>query len=163
MQDLVVKTCFKCGVCQPLSEFYRHIAMADGHLNKCKACTKRDVLVHRRENSEKVRAYDRERSKDPLRVALNTAATAEYRARFPERYRANTAASNALRSGKVTKAPCWVCGGEDVEAHHADYSHPLDVVWLCPAHHREIHLSYPDDHYEDVHNPKPKPEWHRDA
>ena len=53
-----MKTCFKCGVCQPLSAFYRHSGMADGHLNKCIACTKRDSLVHRHSNVEAVRAYD---------------------------------------------------------------------------------------------------------
>lgn len=41
-----------------------------------------------------------------------------------------------LKRGKVTKKPCADCGSPDVEAHHADYSRPLDVTWLC----RECHL-----------------------
>jgi hypothetical protein len=43
------------------------------------------------------------------------------------------------RSGRVTAQPCEVCGATRVEAHHIDYSRPLDVSWLCRAHHLEHH------------------------
>lgn len=38
-----MKICFKCGAEKPLDQYYRHKGMFDGHLNKCKACTKKDV------------------------------------------------------------------------------------------------------------------------
>lgn len=45
-----MKKCFKCGKEKELSCFYKHRAMKDGHLNKCKDCTKGDV----KSNSKKV-------------------------------------------------------------------------------------------------------------
>lgn len=68
------KTCFKCNCVKPLTEFYKQARMADGHLNKCKECTKSDVLQHRAENIERIREYDRKRGMLPHRVA----ARAEY-------------------------------------------------------------------------------------
>ena len=55
------------------------------------------------------------------------------RALARERYR------YALRSGKIVRQPCEVCGCEEVEGHHEDYSKPLEVRWLCKAHHLEAH------------------------
>ena len=36
------KTCFKCERVLPISEFYAHPRMGDGHSGKCKECTRRD-------------------------------------------------------------------------------------------------------------------------
>lgn len=46
----------------------------------------------------------------------------------------------ALKMGRLKKQPCW-CGETKVEAHHEDYSKPLDVVWFCFKHHREYENS----------------------
>jgi hypothetical protein len=40
-----VKKCFKCLATKPIDDFYKHPAMSDGHLNKCKECAKTDAKV----------------------------------------------------------------------------------------------------------------------
>lgn len=45
----------------------------------------------------------------------------------------------AVSKGLLIKEPCEVCGSKHVHAHHEDYSKPLEVRWLCPLHHKEVH------------------------
>jgi len=40
------KKCFKCGEILSLDCFYKHLKMSDGHLNKCKSCTKNDSKLN---------------------------------------------------------------------------------------------------------------------
>lgn len=56
--------------------------------------------------------------------------------------RAHAAVAAAIRDGHLTPAPCELCGQEAV-AHHDDYSKPLEVRWLCRAHHSQWHREHP--------------------
>jgi len=58
--------------------------------------------------------------------------------RYPEKYKARYTLRNAVRLGKINKGCCEICGALDVEAHHDDYSKPLEVRWFCSLHHREL-------------------------
>ena len=140
-EQQVRKICFKCNQEKPLSEFYRHPRMADGHLNKCKDCTKHDVARHREDNIDAIREYDRQRGRTAERIALNTARTARYRKDHPDRYAAHRQAGRAAAIGRIAKATtCEVCGnGGRLEKHHPNYDEPLLVVFLCPACHRGVH------------------------
>lgn len=135
-----LKTCFKCGQLKPISEFYRHKAMSDGVLGKCKDCAKIDVRQHRIANPEKVREYDRKRARRPERFEARLERNAKYIAENPEKKAAHTAVSNAVRDGRIVKMPCAFCGCDtNLEAHHHDYDKPLDVTWLCRPCHRRFH------------------------
>jgi hypothetical protein len=59
--------------------------------------------------------------------------------RYPEKIKARVIAQRAIKSGKLIKKNCEVCGDTDTHMHHDDYNKPLDIHWLCRKHHREIH------------------------
>jgi hypothetical protein len=134
-----MKTCFKCGCQKLLTEFYRHSRMADGHLNKCKDCTKTDVAQHRHgKGRNRTLAYDRERAALPKRKEQQKQIVWRWRMQFPERKQAQSKLRYAVLTGEIKPQLCFVCG-KIAEAHHPDYSRPLDVVWLCSAHHKQAH------------------------
>lgn len=54
-------------------------------------------------------------------------------------HKARRLVRSAIKSGRLVKMPCEVCGEKRVHAHHDDYDKPLDVRWLCPKHHYEHH------------------------
>lgn len=138
------KRCFKCSTLKPLEDFYAHPAMKDGTLGKCKECTKADRARNYRERIEKYRDYERRRARTKHRRAWVAEQCKKSQQRNPEKWRARSMVNNALLKGKLEKEPCRECGtSERVEAHHADYSKPLDVVWLCFVCHRRLHGQEP--------------------
>jgi hypothetical protein len=56
-----------------------------------------------------------------------------------EKAKARKAAQRAVALGTLVREPCEVCSTEEVDAHHEDYSKPLEVRWLCRAHHHDVH------------------------
>ena len=133
------KACFKCGKTLPLTEFYKHSRMSDGHLGKCKECTKKDVAEHRLKNIDKIREYEKHRSKLPHRKSLAIQISKAWRREDTRRSKCHNALRRAVLNGTVTRMPCEVCGNEKSQAHHEDYDKPLDVMWLCDKHHKDRH------------------------
>lgn len=145
------KTCFKCGATKPITEFYVHPAMGDSRMNKCKGCTRADVQFNYRANIEHYKAYEKERAMLPHRIAMRAKyqktesgkqairrAQNKYAESNPVKRRAQVAVCNAVRDGRLVRQPCEICGST-AQAHHDDYSKPLDVRWLCSTHHAEWH------------------------
>lgn len=134
------KKCSGCGRDLPLSEFNKTKRNKDGLQYRCRACAskynkaryasdpdrfKKDVKAYKEINPDKV-----------LETRIKTCAS-------------NPTGVNARRVVEAAKAAgvlrnpgvCYGCGctSEEhrIEAHHHDYSQPLEVVWLCtPCHSR---------------------------
>jgi hypothetical protein len=134
------KTCFKCNRTQPMSEFYAHKQMADGTLGKCKTCTKIDVKARYYSRPDLISAYERRRFKDPERKKKVAQYQRNSRAADPQKAKARSAVSNAVRDGRIVRpSKCSHCGVAcRAQAHHHDYSKPFEVTWYCFKCHREI-------------------------
>jgi hypothetical protein len=134
-----MKKCFKCGAYKALTLFYKHPQMGDGHLNKCKACTKNDNQQNFWKNRDYYRKYDKERFQTSERKAKTYRYNKLRRIRHPGKARARNAVLNAIRDGKLIRQPCSVCKIPNAQAHHIDYRSPLKIKWLCFVHHRQAH------------------------
>lgn len=64
-----------------------------------------------------------------------------YDVKYPEKAAARLAVRSALKSGQLARpAACLTCGKKCIpQGHHADYSKPLVVEWLCASCHRQKH------------------------
>ena len=141
MDATALKQCKQCGKLLMLTDFYVHPKMADGHLNHCKPCVKLKVSLHRQINLEKLREYDRQRYKDSPKRQLQLKNLQHRHFSDPVKRKATRATSNAIRDGRLLRPNhCSQCACAcKPEAHHEDYSKPLDVVWLCRSCHCKVH------------------------
>lgn len=124
------KRCFKCGEVKPLSEFYKHPQMADGHLNKCMECTKQDVKrdYERKSQDEAWLEKERARGREKFRRLGYTASSfKKIRSICP---------SNGDISKRLRALGLWVKGKE---AHHWNYNFPRSVILLSRKAHHRIH------------------------
>lgn len=130
-----MKKCFKCGVLKELKEFYKHSQMADGHVNKCKECNKKDVTKNRADKIDYYREYDRDRGNRQGYDYVK-----EYRIRYPRKYNAHKLIQRAIKAGRLVSEKCVECGSNELtHAHHDDYLKPLNIRWLCPPCHKNWH------------------------
>lgn len=138
-----MKYCRTCERTLDESKFHKRTASIDGLAAKCKLCSKiydraRDKQEHR------IRAREIYAQTEQGRITGNKA-KAKYAARNPEKIKAHSKVLYHIRAGNLTPQACEKCGDENVHAHHDDYSKPLNVRWLCAAHHRQHHT-----HFEDL-------------
>jgi len=65
------KICFKCGKEKPLTAFYEHPRMPDGHVNKCKECNKLDVRQNYNIRKDQYHEYDKTRQRTSRKRMFN--------------------------------------------------------------------------------------------
>lgn len=63
----------------------------------------------------------------------------QYRIANRDKWLARKKVEKAVKNGSLIRQPCEVCGGRS-QAHHSDYSKPLEAQWLCQKHHREADI-----------------------
>lgn len=127
--------CVRCDTEREAGDFYAKD-------RTCKPCRRALVMKNRHERADYYQAYDRERAKTPERMEHNRQVTKEWRENNPRERACQVAVGNAVRDGRLLKWPvCAVpeCSSTKPVAHHPDYDQPLQVVWLCQAHHKQTH------------------------
>lgn len=165
-----MKVCRVCNQEKELTEFYKDKYTPDGLTRSCKECNKsnsktykdahkeqeaarmqkyqqehRDELLdyarkYREENAEAYRAM--RKASRIKNKATNDAFELDRKLNHPEKNQARWAVKQALKTGKLIKGPCAICGTtENIEAHHWSYAKEnwLNVIWWCQPHHMRFH------------------------
>lgn len=134
------KICFKCGLLKPLSDYYVHKEMSDGHLGKCKECTRKDVKQREKElrkDSTWVEEEQKRHREKYYRLGYKEKHKPSYESKkkimdnywskYPEKRKAHSVKSNIKRLSE--------------EIHHWSYNdkHLKDVIHLTTKDHAKVH------------------------
>ena len=137
-----MKTCFKCNNEKPLVEFYKHGAMTDGYLGKCKVCTRSDTKKRQDKLSKNPEWVESEQTRHREKYHR-----LEYRAKFKPtaeclrmrqiKYKEENPEKITARSRTAKMKP----KRKGNQLHHWSYNeeHYKDVIELTIAKHNTIH------------------------
>lgn len=132
------KECFKCKIVKPLTDFYVHKQMKDGHLNKCKNCTKNDVRGNTIENSKNPEYKENERKRGRMKYKRlyqgitkrkNPIYNIRYIEKYPEKNTIRYISKNIKNPDKTLQKHHWSYNIEDA----------LNVIWLTAKQHKKAH------------------------
>lgn len=130
-----VKKCSRCKQLKTFSEFSKHSDYKDGLEYKCRRCCSANYRSWRDRNPAK---YQEKAKRSRDNPSFSTQSHKAWVQRNPEKKKAEQKLNNTLRNGSIVRpSVCSRClaSGCRIDAHHPDYSKPLEVVWLCrPCH-----------------------------
>lgn len=128
------KFCIKCEQNKDISFFIKNRSRKDGLFFCCKDCYKviRKKYINLEVENNRQKRYGKKTGYKSQK--LN-------KIKYPEKYKARNDIHNAVLLGKVlVPEKCQDCGNKTkLQAHHEDYSKPLDVKWLCIKCHNWLH------------------------
>lgn len=158
------KKCTKCAETKSIALFYKQKKGLLGRTAECKDCRKKRTQkwtdenrekknftarknyipgkrakyneIWRKENPEYFKQYYKQNKK--IRLECNK----RFWKNHPERYKQFCIYQNARNKGiLINPNQCQLCGTKEmkIQAHHFDYSKPLQVTWICLECHKEIH------------------------
>ena len=125
-----MKKCATCQCLKPTTAFWRR-GRKDLLQSSCKDC-------QRIKEKERRQAYPERYREKHRRFYANHAEA--IKAKRKDYHYDNPLAYQARMATKTLERQlCNICG-KKADAHHEDYSKPLDVMWLCRQHHIQRHM-----------------------
>ncbi len=148
----MVKICTRCGLEKSMSEFRKNRMNKDGLQRWCKICMKTYQAAYWQAHKEELddcrksyRADHKEEMANYQRAYLQTESGRtthkRYRQNHSEKIKAHQAVHIVTRNGSLKRSVfCETCGlPTKTHGHHADYTKPLEVEWLCRKCHVKVH------------------------
>ena len=133
------KKCIKCLRLLALTSFSANKRQRDGRNAWCRQCYaeyRQRPEVKVRQAAASRRYYQTRKGRDKGNQQSQI-----YRKRYPRRHKAVRTLNNRLRYNHQLRAGqcASCCGTNRLQAHHPDYEHPLQVIWLCEPCHKALH------------------------
>ncbi len=137
-----MKKCRKCGIEKPLSDYYKHKKMGDGHLNICIDCTKRRIKKDYDKKMKNPQFLEKEKERNRLKYhrlysdgrhkpsyESKKTTMEKYKQKYPEKIKARSVTNKLKTTIKGNHLHHWSYNEE----------HYKDVIELTIEEHNFVH------------------------